>query len=959
VSTDLRNQLQSALGDLYSIDREIAGGGMSKLFLATERSLDRNVVVKLLPPELAGEVSAARFVREVQVTARLTHPHVLPILAAGARDGLLYSVMPFVEGESLRQRLRREGRLPIDDAVQLLREIADALAHAHGRGIVHRDVKPENILLEEGHAVLADFGIARAVDVARTDTTGAPLTGTGTSLGTPGYMAPEQLAGDPHVDARADLYALGVIGYEMLTGEPPFTRESTRALAKAHLVEAPSAVTDIRPETPKSLAAAVAKALAKEPNDRFQSAAEFRDALRAMVAPTSPPARARWRMIIGGIAILALAVGGGFAFAHRHAGSLLEADLLAVAPFEVLDPSLQLWHEGIVDMLSRDLDGAGPLRTVAPTIIVRHWHGTADASSSAQLARDVGARLVIFGTLVRSGTDSVRLDATLFDAGASRVLAETQFRDQTAHLDRLCDSLAVKLLNEVSRGQRVSAVRLAGFGRTSLPALKSFLQGEQHYRRAEMDSARGYYEQAIALDGTFAVAYQRLGRIAAWKNAQGDSLSRVYAFRAGTLNHGIAPRESLLIVADSLYAAIEAVAANPATWSHARRQLQTLDYAAQRYPDDPEVWNDLGEARFHYGPIFLLTREDAFSAFARAIALDSAFGLPYGHGIPLALFLQGRAAALRYLREYLATTSSGEFPSEMQIVQHVLASGPLPTPDLERLVDTIPSHSLREIVVAIEDWPDSMETAVRMARVFARRREPTFPFELCRQLGLRGHIREATPCEVQANALWGVPSHVPAALVGAMPAESARAVLGADFHKVNQGIPQWIYGSPFWAAVGDTAALRETIRESDSTLHVATDRSLRCFAQYGAYSARAYLALARHDTTRALEEFLSIPDSLEAWKLCDNLTTAQLLTSRHRDNEAIRLLRALSPEWFPARKLLMMFERGRVAERLGAWREATWAYRYVGDMWMHADPELQPYVREARAAVARLAPRLR
>ena len=210
----LFHTLQSALGDAYRLERELSPGGMSRIFLATESSLGRAVVVKVLPAEMANEVSASRFRREIEIAARLQHPHILPVLTAGVNGSLLYFVMPYVQGESLRHRLARERQLPIADAVRLLREIADALAYAHTNGVVHRDVKPENILLESGHAVLADFGVARALLQA----TDASLTATGLGIGTPGYMAPEQAAGDRNVDARADVYALAVVGYEMIGG---------------------------------------------------------------------------------------------------------------------------------------------------------------------------------------------------------------------------------------------------------------------------------------------------------------------------------------------------------------------------------------------------------------------------------------------------------------------------------------------------------------------------------------------------------------------------------------------------------------------------------------------------------------------------------------------------------------------------------------------------------------------
>jgi hypothetical protein len=281
LSDTLHDQLQAALGDSYSVERELARGGMSRLFLAIERALNRQVVVKVLPPELASELSALRFQREMLLTAKLQHPHILPVLTAGARGTLLYYVMPYVRGESLRGRLDREGRLQVVEALRLLRELAEALASAHAEGIVHRDVKPENVLLQHGHALLADFGIASARQEAFQ---GDRLTGTGLRVGTPGYMAPEQLAGDPDVDARADVYALGVVGYEMLAGEPPFAEKTPQALLAAHFSKLPRALRAVRPEVPQSLSDAISTALAKTPEERFSTIAAFAAAMESTPA---------------------------------------------------------------------------------------------------------------------------------------------------------------------------------------------------------------------------------------------------------------------------------------------------------------------------------------------------------------------------------------------------------------------------------------------------------------------------------------------------------------------------------------------------------------------------------------------------------------------------------------------------------------------------------------------------
>ena len=299
-SSDVVSQLQTAVGDVYLIGRELAPGGMSRLFLATERSLDRQVVIKLLPPELATEVSAQRFQREMLITARLQHAHILPVLSAGAQGRLLYYVTPFIAGESLRHRIATDGALPVDETVRLLREVTGVLAFAHERGVVHRDLKPENILLQHGHAILADFGIARAVEEATRLSPDDRLTAAGLGLGTPGYMAPEQLAAEPEVDARADIYAMGVIAYEMLAGHAPFPGLTAGQLLVAHLTRAPEPLTACRAEVPEQLAQLVMRCLEKDPGARWQSAAELSAALdafavhatghmRPRVEPAEPP----------------------------------------------------------------------------------------------------------------------------------------------------------------------------------------------------------------------------------------------------------------------------------------------------------------------------------------------------------------------------------------------------------------------------------------------------------------------------------------------------------------------------------------------------------------------------------------------------------------------------------------------------------------------------------------------
>ena len=276
---DLRETLQETLAQTYAIVRELGGGGMSRVFLAEERRLNRQVVIKVLSPELAAGVSADRFEREIQLAASLQQANIVPIITAGEVDGLPFYTMPYVDGESVRARLAKHGPLPVGDVVGVLRDVGKALAYAHERGVVHRDIKPDNVLLSGGTAVVTDFGIAKAISESRTAAPGATLTQMGTSIGTPSYMSPEQAAGDPSVDHRADIYSFGCMAFELLTGHPPFQGRSPAKTLAAHMTEPPPSIAALRADTPAGLARLVMRCLDKEPSGRPQSGLEIVQAL--------------------------------------------------------------------------------------------------------------------------------------------------------------------------------------------------------------------------------------------------------------------------------------------------------------------------------------------------------------------------------------------------------------------------------------------------------------------------------------------------------------------------------------------------------------------------------------------------------------------------------------------------------------------------------------------------------
>src|SRR5467141_3972330 len=264
-------QLRAALADRYTIERELGHGGMATVYLAQDLKHHRNVAIKVLEPEIAAALGPERFLREIEIAAGLNHPHILPLYDSGDAGASLYYVMPYLEGETLRDRLNRERQLPLEDALRITREVADALSYAHAHDVVHRDVKPENILFQAAHAVVSDFGIARAITAA----VGGSLTATGIAIGTPAYMSPEQGGASARVDERSDIYSLGCVLYEMLAGEPPYTGPTAQVVMAKRLADPVPSVRRLREGVPPSIDAAVSKALAKAPADRFATAAQF------------------------------------------------------------------------------------------------------------------------------------------------------------------------------------------------------------------------------------------------------------------------------------------------------------------------------------------------------------------------------------------------------------------------------------------------------------------------------------------------------------------------------------------------------------------------------------------------------------------------------------------------------------------------------------------------------------
>ncbi|HKY96709.1 MAG TPA: protein kinase, partial [Gemmatimonadaceae bacterium] len=418
MTSDLQAQLQEVLGTAYRIDRELGGAGMSRVFVATETELDRQVVIKVLPPDLAAGLNVDRFRREIQLAARLQHPHIVPLLAAGAKGSLLYYTMPLITGENLRTRLTKKGELPVQEATKILREVADALSYAHEQGVVHRDIKPENIIMSGSHALVLDFGVSKALSSAtsETPTEGPTLTSLGIALGTPAYMAPEQAAADPHVDARADIYALGIVGYELLSGRTPFAGLNQQQTLSAHITTAPMPVTQHRPQIPPGLAAVIMRCIEKHPSDRWQSADDLHNALEpysvtsgasAPMSPVSVKKPFRWtpQRIAVAAGIVGVVAAGFIAstFAFRHESPALivsNTKQLANAPELEILPSVSpdgnfvaynVAFEATYRLVVRQLGGGRPV-PVADSGAFATW--SSDGSKIYFTRRDGGVYVV-------------------------------------------------------------------------------------------------------------------------------------------------------------------------------------------------------------------------------------------------------------------------------------------------------------------------------------------------------------------------------------------------------------------------------------------------------------------------------------------------------------------------------------------------------------------------------------
>ncbi|MGH7514720.1 MAG: protein kinase domain-containing protein [Gemmatimonadales bacterium] len=473
---DLLARLRTVLADRYTIERELGRGGMATVYLAHDRKHDRPVAVKVLRPELAASLGPARFLQEIKFAAGLAHPHILPLHDSGDADGFLYYVMPFVAGESLRHRLTREQQLPLEDALQIARAIADALAYAHSHDVVHRDVKPENILFEAGHAILSDFGIARAITAAG----GEKLTETGMALGTPAYMSPEQASGDTQLDARSDVYSLGCVLYEMLAGEPPFTGPTAQAIMAKRFMEPARELCRVRETVPHGVSQAVRQALARVPADRFATAAQFAEAL-ASGAPIAPP----------------------------------PGKSIAVLPFANLsaDPENEYFSDGMTEEIINALTQIPALRVAART------------SSFAFKGKNVPIRVLgeelqvntVLEGSVRKAGNKLRITTQLVNVADGYQLWSERYDREMADVFAIQDDIAQAIVDRLKvKLFGGEAAPLVKRGTDDLDAYNLYIKGRHFWNQRALPKALECFQQAIARDPKYARAHAGVADVHAY-----------------------------------------------------------------------------------------------------------------------------------------------------------------------------------------------------------------------------------------------------------------------------------------------------------------------------------------------------------------------------------------------------------------------------------------------------------
>ena len=955
------------------------------MFLASDISLQRQVVIKVLTPEMSAGVSADRFRREIQLVAKLQHPHVVPILSAGEAEGALYYVMPYIAGESLRARLARDGPMSVNDTLRILRELLDALAFAHKHGVTHRDIKPDNILIGAGHAVVADFGVSKALK--ESGPSSEALTSVGVSIGTPAYMAPEQATADPATDHRADLYAVGVVAYEMLTGEPPFSGTPSQLLA-AHISKAPTDIRQRRSDIPDLLANAIMRALEKEPRARPQSAAEMMTTLHA-ASMSSDPRRAtnkRALTIGAGVAVLAVVAIAGTWYTKR-APVASSAQSIAITPFAVADGDTALVRLGqnLVTTMSANLDGVGEIRAADAMSVLSHAKGSGGLltlQQAANIARKVGVRGVLYGTLARAQR-SVRADVALYHVDSlSAPIARMSAAVPLDSVSALTDSLTWGLLREVWRKGKPPTPNVASIRTHNPAALREFLEGERQFARGAIVEASDAYARAVTADTAFWFAAWRYRVARDWYTMPSDTtitqrLARHLADLPDREAQTLRAHDSTITISDRI------------------RKMQAV---LARDPDYLPALLSYADVILHHGTRAGYEAKDAIAPFVRLTQLVPTDFVAAQH-LTLAYLTTGdlvaaRAAAARYdslvrsdpKPSVDATFSRGQFAFAL----NPMSAAQLDSLDRETARDTIPrffpdAFLAHGVALILPDRSDLFvandKQAARMASRSSASLNQTLKFGQRTLSMLRGESRAVDsltidppavgPLPFVARAKWemelsNLRARVLLELQGLLPPISPTAdrALAAS---ATPGVSNPARVELEWIAAanalkrGDSAALRTRVTELSRDTSLAAKiagRSLRALGMgFGGNTVGAA------DSLLVLEREHGDLRRVKVWGAfgADRLFGAQWLTMTNRFAPADSLLRfseglPVGPHEETVIPLLpaVLLERSRIAEGMGNTAAALRFAESFLAIFDKAPDVAKPRIEEAKQRVERL-----
>ncbi|MDX1394747.1 MAG: protein kinase [Gemmatimonadota bacterium] len=878
--------LRSELSDRYDIDERVGEGGMAVVYHAWDIRHSRDVAIKILKPEIASAVAWARFLQEIEIAGGLQHPHIVPLYESGDVDQLLYYVMPFVEGETLRQKLRREGRLSAADIESIVRDVCSALSYAHSREIVHRDIKPGNIMLTSGKAVVTDFGIARALAQAGGET----LTSRGHVIGTAQYMSPEQ-AGGEDVDHRSDIYSLGCVTYEMLTGKPPFDGPNIQSVIAQQIGAPATSVQVLRADTPSNVALVVDRSLSKVPADRFDTVDRL---LKELDRKPTRPSPVRWKRLAVGAGALAAAVAGYVTFVAPPPE--LDPNRVVIFPLREQGlPTASGMGEGAALQVLAALEHAAPLRAIDPwnrlSEAQRADPGGISASSAAQFSEDQRAALYIQG-LVQGMGDSIAVTLSLHDVAADSVIARRTARGPAAEAAayRGAVSALIELL-PVMLGHDVDLTHLRD---RDPSAIALWIQGERFYRRAEFASALDRYRRAVDVDSTLVFAAVKGAQAASWIKQRADARELL---------------ETALARAELLPATYRdfAYGVHAYQLGMSDSAVVTLRRALEANPEWAEANTALGEVYYHLLPSRTRVADNGESYFRAALANDEAFRPPMFHLAEIAARRGDVVEARRYLAAFAETG-----------------------PDQSLL------EGLNLLIDCVDQGPQSvnwrMDAAAAPARVVvAAAGMAVAGAQLaCAEQGFRSVLNAAAHQSSAADASWGALLGLQGVLVNQGRFEEALAVLdSAD--AAGETSAKSIYvlnslaGAPMQSRATETAAIGRRFFGDDysrtvtanlmwvfavweashgnaATLEAIHEELLRkaengvAHATLFAEALDGHLALLSDDVNRAIEVFqgltAEVPLDTLAWSMelavpVERLRLAELLLENGQPEEAI------------------------------------------------------------------------